>query len=78
MDRYDDTKNKEGYKDTTAYKAVVHDERKTKAYYCFQTMISVARLAGFFVNQALIIEDKDGNRYNSDIIMNKRKKKPNV
>ena len=78
MDKYDDTRNKEGYKDTTPYKAITHDERKKKAYYAFQTMISVARLAGFYVNQSIVIEDSHGNKYNSDVIMNKKKKKPDV
>lgn len=78
MDRYDDTKNNEGYSDKTPYKAITHDEKKNKAYYCFQTMISVARLSGFYVNQTLVIEDSHGNKYSSDIIMNRKKKKPNV
>lgn len=77
MDKYDDTRNEEGYKDTTPYKAITADERKKKAYYVFKTMISVARLAGFFINADLIIEDHDGTKYHSKYIL-PRRKKPDV
>ena len=65
MDRYDDTRNNEGYKDTTPHKVIKTDERKKKAFYVFRTMVSVARLAGFYVRDNLIIEDGDGGKYNS-------------
>ena len=57
--------NSEGYVDTTPFKALQNDERKKKAFYVFKTMISVARLGGFYVNADLIIEDHEGNKYNS-------------
>lgn len=66
--------NKEGYTDPTAYAAIRSDALKQKAYYCFKTMISCARLAGFFVNDNLVIEDKDGNKYNSKSILKQHNK----
>lgn len=76
MDRYDDTRNNEGYTDSTAHKAIRSEERNKKAFYVFKTMISCARLAGFYVNADLVIEDHDGNKYNSTDIL--RKGKQNV
>lgn len=75
MDRYDETRNKEGYKDKTAHKAINAAERKQKAFYVFKTMIQVARLSGFYVNDALVICDSGGNKYNSNDILGR---KPNV
>lgn len=71
-------KNKDGYIDTTAYHAIKADERKQKAYYVFKTMISVARLGGFHVNDNLTIEDNNGTKYHSNFILKKRDKKPDV
>ena len=70
----DDRKNREGYSDTTAYKAITHEDRSGKAFYVFKTMISVARLAGFYVTQALVIEDGAGTKYNSDKILGRNTK----
>ena len=67
----DNNRNKEGYKDPTTYNAIRHDDRSGKAFYVFKTMISVARLAGFYVNQAIVIEDSSGTRYRSDKILGK-------
>ena len=75
---YNERKNKEGYTDSTAYGAIRIQERRKKAYYVFQTMISCARLAGFYVNDALVIEDSNGTKYNSDDIMHRGNNKPNV
>ena len=74
----DEKKNNEGYADGTAYAAMRADERKQKAYYVFKTMISVARLAGFFVNDNLTIEDNHGTKYHSNFILKKRDRKPDV
>ena len=73
-----DKKNKEGYTDSTAYAVINAESRKQKAYYVFKTMISAARLAGFYVNDALVIEDGDGVKYKSTEILNRERKKPNV
>lgn len=73
MDRYDETRNNEGYTDSTAHKAINSDERKMKAFYVFKTMISCARLAGFYVNTNLVIEDHDGNKYYSNDELKKSK-----
>ena len=70
-------KNKEGYADSTYYAVAHAEERKNKAYYVFKTMISVARLGGFFVNDTLVIEDSNGTKYRSNDIL-KSRKKPNV
>ena len=67
-------KNQEGYRDNTAFEAITAAEREKKAYYAFKTMISAARLAGFFVNDALVIEDHDGVKYDSRVILKKHRK----
>ena len=75
---YNDKKNKEGYTDSVAFAALKNTERKNKAFYVFKTMISVARLAGFYVNENIVIEDFDGTKYRSNDILHKGTKKPNV
>lgn len=75
MDRYDDSRNAEGYKDPTAHAAIKAADKRDKAYYVFKTMISVARLGGFFVNSTLVIEDAEGTKYQSDAILKMRKRK---
>ena len=44
---------------------VLEEQRLKKAFYVFKTMISVARLAGFRVNEPIVIEDYNGKKYNS-------------
>ena len=73
-----DKKNQEGYADPTAYKVFISDERRHKAMYVFKTMISCARLAGFYVNDNLIIEDKEGRKYNSKEILRNNRNNKNV
>lgn len=66
--------NKSGCADPTAYAAFKSEERKQRAFYVFRTMISVARLGGFFVNDNLVIEDSSGTKYKSNDILKTRKK----
>ena len=75
---YGDNKNKEGYSDSVVAEVLRKDQQKQRAYYAFKTMISVARLAGFYVNNALVIEDSHGEKYNSDKILKSRKHNNNV
>lgn len=77
MDRYGASKNKEGYSDPTPHKVINAEGKKQKAFYVFRTMVSVARLAGFYINDNLTIEDGDGVKYHSKDYL-KSKPKPNV
>lgn len=77
-ERYDDIRNKEGYKDITSYAVLKQETRKQKAFYVFKTMISVARLAGFYVTDTLIIEDSEGKKYRSTDVLKKTEKKTDV
>lgn len=73
-----DNKNKEGYEDKVVSEVLRRDAMKQKAFYVFKTMISVARLGGFYVNNAIVIEDSHGEKYNSDKILKSRNKKHDV
>ena len=44
---------------------VLEEQRKKKAFYVFKTMISVARLAGFRVDDPIQVRDYNGKTYNS-------------
>lgn len=79
MATYCDNKNKEGYEDSTVAEVLRKEQTRQRAFYVFKTMISVARLGGFYVNNALIIEDSHGDKYNSDrILKSSRNKKHDV
>ena len=69
-----DKLNKSGCVDSTAYAVIKSEERKQRAFYVFKTMISVARLGGFYVNENLVIEDSSGTKYRSADILKIRKK----
>lgn len=60
----DESRNAEGYKDLTAYTAIkaVHGA-ETKAYYCYKTMLSVARLAGMKVAHDIVLIDSTGTKH---------------
>jgi len=75
---HDERKNKEGYTDETPYKVINQEERRRKSFYVFKTMISAARLAGFYINDNLIIEDNEGNKYHSNEILKAYERKRNV
>ena len=59
-------------------KEIITEERRKKSFYVFKTMISAARLAGFYINDNLIIEDNDGNKYHSTEILKAYERKRNV
>ena len=59
-------KNPEGYIDETPYKAIkTLEAEEYKAYKTFETMLHVARLAGFHVEGEVILSTKEGRTYNA-------------
>ena len=59
-------KNPEGYVDETPYKAIKELEAEEyKAYKAFETMLHVARLAGFHVEGSITLTTKAGRTYDA-------------
>ena len=56
---------------TEEFKPIRIGERRQKAIYVFKTIISVVRLAGFYLNDNVTIEDRDGIRYRSAELLKK-------
>lgn len=58
------TKNPEGYTDSTAYNAIRHiDGAELKACKLYETMVRMARLAGFKINGTVMLEDRNGRMH---------------
>lgn len=58
-------KNPEGYTDTTPYKAIKELEAEEyKARKCFETILHVARLAGFHLEGDITLTTRSGRIYN--------------
>ena len=53
------------------FRPIPISERRQKAFYVFKTIISVVLLAGFYLNDNVTIEDRDGIRYRSKDLLNK-------
>lgn len=77
-------KNAEGYSDPTAYEAIRHEEEqqkeeaRQKAFYVFQTIFSVARLAGYQVIGDIKLTDWAGREHDSSEIMPRYKHRKDV
>ena len=74
MSNNEDLKNAEGYTDFTAYAAIkaVHGA-ETKAYHCYRTFQSVARLAGFKIIGDVRLQDGTGTIHSGRELMERRK-----
>ena len=69
----EELQNKEGYTDYPAYKAMKSaDGAMAKAYYCYKTLISVAKLAGFNLLGTVFLEDRTGKIHKSDVVVRRR------
>lgn len=70
----DGLKNKEGYTDYPAFKAQKSvDGAEIKAYYCYKTMVSVAKLAGFEIMEGNIrLKDRTGKIHHSEEVVRRR------
>lgn len=58
-----ENRNAEGYKDETPYKAFNSIAAEKKAYHLFETIINVARLAGFEVKGTVKFIGRDSKEY---------------
>ena len=60
-------KNPEGYNDTTPYNAIKNIEgAELKAYKLYQTMLHMARLAGFKIVGTVMLEDGNKRVYDGE------------
>lgn len=79
MENQNPKKNPEGYTDLTPYQAIKNiDNEEYKAYKTFDTILHVARLAGFHIDEesVIILCDKFGRTFNGWELKERYRRKP--